>query len=235
MNSLRMIFKYWLKSKKYFIFEFIYLFFSTVFYMIIPIFFGRMVGAFDPKLSISSNSRIIRFWVSFFLIIVFSTLRYSSNRAARLKGAEVSSKAVYHLRNDISNAIYRQSFSYFDKTETGQLISRATSDIEETQMIFGMGLTWGLQSTLQMGGVVAGFLLFSIELTIVLAIAIALSLLMSYYIAKKLKPIFLETRESFGELTNTIRENIVGAQVVRMFSTQKKRTPKILKKQFKIL
>jgi len=163
------------------------------------------------------------------MILLFAALRYITNRAARLRGAEVSSRAVYHLRTDISNAIYRQSFSYFDKTETGQLISRATSDIEETQMIFGMGLTLGLQSFLQIGGVIIGFFLFSIDITLIFIVVIGSSLLLSFYIAKKLKPIFLETRESFGELTNTIRENIVGAQVVRMFSTQNKERQKFLK------
>ncbi|MFX1487641.1 MAG: ABC transporter ATP-binding protein [Promethearchaeota archaeon] len=226
MNSARMIVKYWLKSKKFFILQFVYLFLATIFYIITPVFIGNMVGVLDPKLTLSSGERIRQFLRSFFLIIIFSALRYITNRAARLKGAEVSTRAIYHLRNDISNAIYRQSFSYFDKTETGQLISRATSDIEETQMIFGMGLTLGLQSALQMIGVVAGFLLFSVELSFILVITILLSLLMSYYIAKKLKPIFLETRESFGELTNTMRENIVGAQVVRMFSTQNKERQK---------
>jgi len=154
---------------------------------------------------------------------------YFTNRAARLRGAEVSARAIYHLRTDISNAIYRQSFSFFDKTETGQLISRATSDIEETQMIFGMGLTLGLQSILQMVGVFVGFLLFSLELSIILITAFIVSLAVSYFIAKKLKPIFLETRSSFGDLTNTIRENIVGAEVVRMFSTQDKEDQKFQK------
>jgi ATP-binding cassette subfamily B protein len=65
-------------------------------------------------------------------------------------------------------------------------------------------------------------------LSLILIPAIGSSLLLSYYIAKKLKPIFLDTRESFGDLTNTIRENIVGAQVVRMFSTQDKERQKFL-------
>ncbi|MFX1457182.1 MAG: ABC transporter ATP-binding protein [Promethearchaeota archaeon] len=220
MNSLQMIFKYWLKSKRYFILEFFYLLVSTVFYMNTPIFLGRMVGG------LASSQPILTFLLNFCFVILFASLRYITNRAARIRGAEVSSRAVYHLRTDISNAIYRQSYSYFDKTETGQLISRATSDIEETQMIFGMGLTLGIQSTLQIGGVIIGFLLFNLELSFILIITISLSLFLSFYIAKKLKPIFLETRESFGELTNTIRENIVGAQVVRMFSTQNKERQK---------
>ena len=220
MNSFQMIFKYWAKSKKDFIFQFTFLILSTIFYTFTPIFIGRMIGSLVNAIELLLN---------FILVLNFAILIYIFNRAARLRGAEVSARAIYHLRTDISNAIYRQSFSFFDKTETGQLISRATSDIEETQMIFGMGLNLGFQSILQMIGVFVGFLLFSFELSRILIIAFAFSLTISYFIAKKLKPIFLETRESFGELTNTIRENIVGAEVVRMFSTQDKERQKFQK------
>ena len=220
MNSMRMIFKYWAKSRKNFTIQFIFVLLSTIFYALSPIFIGRMIGAL-----VNANELL----VNFLIVVVLAFLVYFTNRAARVKGAEVSSKAIYHLRTDISNAIYRQSFSFFDKTETGQLISRATSDIEETQQIFGMGLNLGLQAILQMVGVFVGFLLFSSELSIILIFIFAGSLSMSYFIAKKLKPIFLETRQSFGELTNTLRENIVGAEVVRMFSTQDKEHQKFLK------
>ncbi len=220
MNSARMILKYWLKSRKDFIFQFTFLTFSTIFYISTPIFIGRLVGG------LSDAKNLI---INFLFIIIFAGLAYFTTRAARLRGAEVSSRAIYHLRNDISNAIYRQSFSYFDKTETGQLISRATSDIEETQQIFGFGLQLGLQSILQLIGITIGFVIFSIELSIFLVIGFTISIGLSVFIAKKLKPIFLETRESFGNLTNTIRENIVGAEVVRMFSTQDKERQKFLK------
>jgi len=220
MNSLRMIFKYWLKSRNDFIIQFALLTLSTVFSTTTPIFIGRLVGG------LTDTTNLI---VNFLLITIFAALAYFTSRAARMRGAEVSSRAVYHLRNDISNAIYRQSFSYFDKTETGQLISRATSDIEETQQIFGFGLELGLQSILQLIGITVGFIFFSLKLFFLLVIAFTVSISLSYYIAKKLKPIFIETRDSFGKLTNTIRENIVGAEVVRIFSTQKKERQKFMK------
>ena len=227
MNTFKMILKYWMKSKKDFILEVIYLLMSTLFLVIVPMLIGRMIGGLDPNLSVLSNASDLI--ISFSLILMFGFLAFILERAARLRGAEVSSRAVYYLRTDINNAISRQSFSYFDKTETGQLISRATSDVEESEQIFGMGLTLGLRSILQLGGVTIGFILFSIELSWLFSIAIGSSLLLSYYLAKKLKPIFLETRNSFGELTNTIRENIVGAQVVRMFNTQGKERQKFSK------
>ena len=227
MNTFKMILKYWMKSKKDFILEIIYLLMSTLFLVIVPILIGRMIGGLDPNLSVLSNASDLI--ISFSLILMFGFLAFILERAARLRGAEVSSRAVYYLRTDINNAISRQSFSYFDKTETGQLISRATSDVEESEQIFGMGLNLGLRSILQLGGVTIGFILFSIELSWLFSIAIGSSLLLSYFLAKKLKPIFLETRNSFGELTNTIRENIVGAQVVRMFNTQGKERQKFSK------
>lgn len=227
MNTFKMILKYWMKSKKDFILEIIYLLMSTMFLVIVPILIGRMIGGLDPNLSVLSNASDLI--ISFSLILMFGFLAFMLERAARLRGAEVSSRAVYYLRTDINNAISRQSFSYFDKTETGQLISRATSDVEESEQIFGMGLNMGFRSILQLGGVTIGFIFFSIELSWLLSIAIGSSLLLSYYLAKKLKPIFLETRNSFGELTNTIRENIVGAQVVRMFNTQRKELQKFSK------
>ena len=226
MGSFGMIMSYWLRSRKDFMLQFSWMLISTIFYVITPIFIGRMVGSLNPNRTVAANA--IELLIYFLLILFFALLRYVLNRSARLRGAEVSARAVYYLRSDISNAIYRQSFSYFDKTETGQLISRATSDIEETQMIFSMGLTLSLQSFLQIGGVILGFLIFSIEMTFVLIIVIFCSLGLSFYIAKKLRPIFLETRESFGDLTSTIRENIIGAQVVRMFSTQKKEQQKFI-------
>jgi len=223
MKSARMILNYWSKSKRAFILQIIYLSLSTIFSTIIPIFIGRMVGLLNPNLP---SFNIIAFILYFSSILLCGLFTYIFNRVARLQGAEVSSRALYYLRDDISNAIYRQTFSYFDKTETGQLISRATSDIEETRQIFGMGLILGFQSILQISGIIIGFIAFSFDLSIILVSAIFISLLLSYYIAKKLKPIFLETRNSFGDLTTTIRENIVGAQVVRIFSTQIKESQK---------
>ena len=177
MNSLYMIFKYWSKSRKQFISQIVYLSLSTIFSTMLPIFIGRLVGAITDANSLLFN---------FFAILILASLVYFTNRAARLKGAEVSSRAIYYLRSDISSAIYRQSFSYFDKTETGQLISRATSDIEETQQIFGFGLQMGLMSILQLIGIAVGFILFSLQLGFLLIAAYAISIGVSYYITKKL-------------------------------------------------
>ena len=224
MGSGRMIFKYWLKSKKKFQISAILQIISTIFALFTPIFIGKMVGGLDPNNSKSFGIKDL--WFYFILILLFAFLSFLTNRAGRIQGAYVASAATYHLRADINNAIYRQSFSYFDKTETGQLVARATSDVEETQGIFGMGFNLGLQGTIQMVGVVSASIFINFQLSLIFMIVIPTSLITSFILTKKMKPIYYETRESFGELTNTIRENIIGAQVVRMFSNQDKERQK---------
>lgn len=224
MGSTRMIFKYLAKSRKEFILSVVYQIIAIIFALFIPIFTGRMVGGLDPNNATPLTGSGLLFY--FFIILLLGFFSFLTNRAGRVQGAVVASAAAYHLRADINNAIYRQSFSYFDKTETGQLVARATSDVEETQGIFGMGFNLGLQGSIQMVGVVAASIFINLQLSLIFMIVIPISLISSLRLTKKMKPIYYETRESFGELTNTIRENIIGAQVVRMFSNQDKERQK---------
>jgi len=219
-----MIFKYLAKSRKEFILSVVYQIIAIIFALFIPIFTGRMVGGLDPNNATPLTGSGLLFY--FFIILLLGFFSFLTNRAGRVQGAVVASAAAYHLRADINNAIYRQSFSYFDKTETGQLVARATSDVEETQGIFGMGFNLGLQGSVQMVGVVAAPIFINLQLSLIFMIVIPISLISSLRLTKKMKPIYYETRESFGELTNTIRENIIGAQVVRMFSNQDKERQK---------
>ena len=224
MGSTGMIFKYLAKSRKEFVLSLVYQSMSIVFALFVPIFTGRMVGGLDPTNAVPLTGWDLLFYFS--MILLFGFFSFYTNRAGRLQGAVVASAAAYYLRININNAIFRQSFSYFDKTETGQLVARATSDVEETQGIFGMGFNLGLQGTIQMVGVVSASIFINFQLSLIFMIVIPTSLITSFILTKKMKPIYYETRESFGELTNTIRENIIGAQVVRMFSNQDKERQK---------
>ena len=220
MNSLQMIIKYWLKSKGIFAKAFILQMISTIFQLIIPIFIGQLVGRLDPNSPNPMN--IFDLFFNFFVIVILGLAAFLIFRYSRILGARVSTNALYYIRKDIHNAINRQSFGYFDKMETGNLIARATSDVEQTDMIFGFGLAVGVQGIIQLIGVLVAVSFLNTQLIWIFAILIPSSLVISLIITRKLRPIYYESREAFGELTNTIRENIVGSQVVRMFSMQEK-------------
>lgn len=215
-----MIIKYWLKSKGIFAKAFVLQIISTIFQLIIPIFIGQLVGRLDPD---SPNPMsMIELFFYFFMILILGLIVFLIFRYSRILGARVSTNALYYVRKDIHNAINRQSFAYFDQMEAGNLVARATSDVEQTSMIFGFGLAVGVQGIIQLFGVLIAVSVLRTQLIWIFAILIPSSLLISLIITVKLRPIYYESREAFGELTNTIRENIVGSQVVRMFSMQEK-------------
>lgn len=215
-----MIIKYWLKSKSIFAKAFILQILSTMFQLIIPIFIGQLVGRLNPDLP--NQLTLIELFFNYFIIIFLGLAVFLIFRYSRILGARVSTNALYYVRKDIYNAINRQSYGYFDQMEAGNLVARATSDVEQTDMIFGFGLAVGVQGFIQLFGVLIAVSVLRTQMMWIFGIMIPSSLMISIIITHKLRPIYYESREAFGELTNTIRENIVGSQVVRMFSMQDK-------------
>ena len=140
----------------------------------------------------------------------------------RYSSAHVGTKAMYYLRSDVYNAINRQSFSYYDKTETGQLVARATSDIDTTHGAFSMGITMSIQSMMTMFMALVGITLMLSRIAWIAYVGVGLYILIVAITTKKMRPVYLKSREKFGELTTTTRENILGANVVRIFNAQRK-------------
>lgn len=225
MNSLQMIVHYWLKTRGKFLAGIVMILASTVFSLFAPALIGRAVNLASSATP-GDTSAIGDFALLMVAAIGVGFVAFLLNRWARILNAEVASKALYHVRKDIYDAIYQQSFSFFDKQETGQLVAKATSDVETTEMAFGFTLNLGVQGAMTLGGVLVALLLLRNPVGYIFLLAIPASLVASVAITRRLRPVFIETRDAFGELTNTLRENIVGSQVVRIFSMQGKEQAK---------
>ena len=81
-------------------------------------------------------------------LVVIASLTGILHYLQRYALAYVSQKASFELRDDIYNALLDQSFSFYDQQRTGQIMSRATGDVDEVQRFFGFGLTMVLSSAL---------------------------------------------------------------------------------------
>lgn len=220
MNSITMLFHYLLKSRKNFLIFLGAQLLATILSLEIPLITGNLVG----NLMLGETEDQLK--INFGFIAVLAIASFLIGWSARTLSAKISTRALYYMRKDINDAIYRQSFSYFDKHEAGQLVARATSDVDQTDQVFNFGVMFATQGTIMLVGVVAEILFIQWQLAWIFLIMIPISMLGSFLVVTKLRPIYLESREAFGELTNTIRENIVGASVVRMFGTQEKEKAK---------
>lgn len=136
--------------------------------------------------------------------------------------AEKNSQAVaFDLRNDLFAKIQRLSFSYHDRNRTGQLMVRATDDVEKVRMFIGQGLVQ----------LVGAFVLLSATLIIMFAtnVQLALAALPILPIAFVLfmifgaisQPMFARIQMKLSALNTVLQENLAGIKVIKAFTREK--------------
>jgi len=140
-----------------------------------------------------------------------------------------SQKVVYEIRNDAFKSIQRQSFGFFDKVETGQLMSRATTDADRIGRFLGWQFRMLVESSFLLIGVVASMVLIDFELSLLSFSVIALVFVNFTVFGKKIRPVIHTSREHFGALTSTLWENITGIRVVRSFVREEYEKEKFLR------
>ncbi|MCD6325798.1 ABC transporter ATP-binding protein, partial [Candidatus Bathyarchaeota archaeon] len=131
-----------------------------------------------------------------------------------------SQKIVYEIRNDAFRSIQRQSLGFFDRINTGQLMSRATTDTERIGRFLGFQFRMLVQTFFLLVGVVTSMIMIDWELTVISFLIVSLILVNFSIFGKKIRPVISKSREYFADITSTLWENISGIRVVRAFAME---------------
>ncbi len=155
--------------------------------------------------------------VSFFVLAVFQgVFTYISGRLA----AKTSEGITRRLRNFLFDHIQRLSFSYHDKTKTGELIQRATSDVDAVRLFFA-DRAIGLSRILLLFLVNLGVLLsLNVRLALLSIIVVPLTIVLSLIFFKKVSAAYEDYQDQEAVLSNTLQENLTGVRVVKAFARQ---------------
>ena len=153
-------------------------------------------------------------------IVVATLLGGVFGYALRYIAQYIAQKSEYSLRNDLYRSLMRQSFSFFDKSRTGQLMARATGDIREIQRFLGWGLRQMIDTALIFSLAFVIMVVMHWRLTILsLASTPLIALIISRY-AKKIGPVWETIRKQYGTLTSVLQENLTGVRVVKGFAME---------------
>ena len=142
------------------------------------------------------------------------------NYLQRYTSSYISQRASLDIRSDLYNSLLEQSFSFYDRQRTGQLMARATSDVRHIERFFGFGLTMLISSGLLSVLVIYSLTSISWQLTIISMIFFPLILLTTRQFAVKIGPLWVRMREQFGDITSVLQENLTGVRVVRGFAME---------------
>ena len=134
--------------------------------------------------------------------------------------ARTAQGVAYDLRNQIYSKIQSLSFSYHDRAQTGQLLTRATSDVEMMHHFIGMGFIQFLSAILMMVGSIV--LLFATDWQLALIVLVMAPLTFSVFgfFAAKGRPLFMQIQQRLADLNTVLQENLVGVRVVKAFARE---------------
>lgn len=155
------------------------------------------------------------------LYIAFALIRgFFSFLAARGVGS-TSEGIAKDLRNSIFDHTQKLSFSYHDKTRTGELIQKSTSDVDSIRRFFNE-IVPGLSRIFFMFAInLTSIFYLNVKLALLSIIAVPLIVVMSIFFFKKIHNAYEAYQDQDGMVSSAVQENLTGVRVVRAFARQK--------------
>jgi ATP-binding cassette subfamily B protein len=128
--------------------------------------------------------------------------------------------AAYDIRNNIYDHLQRLSFAYHDKAQTGQIMQRATQDVEGVRMFISMGAIRLVYVLVLLVVTLTLMVRTDPQLALLSCMFIPPTAFIAVYFTSKLRPIMLISQQLQGELGVVLQENLSGMRVVKAFGRE---------------
>ena len=132
----------------------------------------------------------------------------------------LAERVSFDVRNELYQHMQRLSFSFFDTAHTGQLMSRATEDVNSIRRFLMMSLRSIIQSLGMLIVITTILLLTDWKLALISMSVMPILIFTAIFFGKTIRPKFLAVQQQFGVMTNVMQENLSGARVVRAFARE---------------
>ena len=136
--------------------------------------------------------------------------------------AERNSQSIaFDMRNELFAKIQGLSFSYHDRNQTGQLMIRATDDVEKVRMFIGQGLLMAVGAIILLAGTLAILFSTNVRLTFIALPILPIALVLFMIFGSKMGPLFLKIQKRLDKVNTILQENLSGIKVVKAFTREK--------------
>jgi ATP-binding cassette subfamily B protein len=131
-----------------------------------------------------------------------------------------SQSAVYDLRNEIQRKLTQLSFSFHDRTETGELLSRAVQDVERIRFLTGRATLRILDGVLLLVGTSGVLLWMNPALMLLILPTMLILIYQALHFGRRFRPLSLKIQQTLAALTTRVEQNLRGALVVKSFGQE---------------
>jgi ABC-type multidrug transport system fused ATPase/permease subunit len=144
--------------------------------------------------------------------------------AATLGRRLISGNQALGVEVDLRNALYakfvRLSFGYFDRHQTGQLMSRATVDLQGVRFFLGYGLIFFFQHIFTVVGVSVLVFVISWKLALIALAVSPVMIAIAYRYSNVSHPVLRDVQQKMADVATVTEENVVGVHVVKSFAQE---------------
>jgi ABC-type multidrug transport system fused ATPase/permease subunit len=187
---------------------------SQVTGILVPVLTGFVIN----ELSGGQDTRLLALLIG--AIIALGLVRGALMYGRRVISGRQALGVEYDLRDDLYSHFLRLSFGFYDRSQTGQLMSRATIDLQSVRFFLGYGLIFFAQHVLTIVVVTAVLFVYSWKLAL-LALAITpLIVLTAYRYSRVSQPVLREVQQTLADVATVAEESITGVHVVKSFAQE---------------
>lgn len=154
------------------------------------------------------------------IIIAFAVVRGIFSFVQAFMAEKTSQGLAFDLRNAIFGRVQRLSFSYYDQNQTGQLMIRATDDVEKVRLFIAQGLVLTAQAFLLLIGALAILAWTNWKLTLVVLPLLPIAMILFMGFGRISQPLFGIVQRKLSALNTILQENLAGIKVVKAFTRE---------------
>jgi ABC-type multidrug transport system fused ATPase/permease subunit len=162
-----------------------------------------------------------RLWMLAALVLAVGLARALLMMGRRLISGRQALGVEFDMRNGLYAKLLRLSFGFYDRHQTGQLMSRATVDLQSVRFFLGYGLIFFFQHVITIVGVTAVMFVTEPRLALAATAVTPLIVVLAYRYSTVSHPVLRDVQQRMADVATVAEENIVGVHVVKSFAQEK--------------
>src|SRR6202162_165998 len=159
-----------------------------------------------------------KLWVFVWVMVGLGVLRAVFMGARRLISGKQALAVEMDLRQGLYAHLVRLSFGFYDRHQTGQLMSRATVDLQGVRFFLGYGLIFFFQNILTVLSVTVVLFFFQWKLALIVLAITPVLIVLAYRYSHIAHPTLRDVQQRLADVATVVEENIVGVHVVKAFA-----------------
>jgi ATP-binding cassette, subfamily B, bacterial len=167
-----------------------------------------------------------KLWSYVGAIVVLGAIRAVLMAARRLISGRQALAVEMDMRQGLYSHLVRLSFGFYDRHQTGQLMSRATVDLQGVRFFLGYGLIFFFQNVLTVLSVTVVLFFFEWQLALIVLAVMPILIALAYRYSHVAHPTLRDVQQKLADVATVAEENIVGVHVVKSFAQEPQESAK---------